>query len=147
MKTVHKGDSRILGRSLQQSPSREGAAAQGWQLGGVPPAQDNFLLIHCLASALVPPLLPRRKGLSVLSLCAAGLKKSLEMKHALRDTTSATQVFFEHCSQSTAALLLSSTSQTLKLPSLHCSLFCSFSLLHHPVPLIPQTPLSTSVPS
>lgn len=56
------------------------------------------------------------------------------MKHALPDTTFATQVFFERCPQGAATLLLVPTSQTLKPPSLHCSLFCSFSPLRHPVP-------------
>lgn len=66
-------------------------------------------------------------------LSPAGLRKSLAMKHALLDTTFATQVFFEHRPQGTATLLLFPTSQTLKPPSFHCSLFCSLSPLLHSV--------------
>lgn len=53
------------------------------------------------------------------------------MKHALLDTTFATQVFFERCPPGIDTLQLFPTSQTLNPPSLHYSLFCSFSLLYH----------------
>lgn len=72
--------------------------------------------MSCLSSALVPLMLPHYKGLMcVCCLSPAGLRKSLVMKHALPDTTFATQVFFEHCPQGTATLLLFPTSQTLNL--------------------------------
>lgn len=53
------------------------------------------------------------------------------MKHVLLDTIFATQVFFEHCPQGTATLLLFPTSQTLNPPSLYRFLFCSFFPLCH----------------
>jgi len=51
------------------------------------------------------------------------------MKHALLDTTFATQVFFERCSPGIDTLQLFPISQTLNHPSLHYSFFCSVSLL------------------
>lgn len=143
MKTRRRDDSRIPGRSLEQTPSLLlGVRVQphrhsSWQeLSSSGPCQlpaDALPLRRPGASDAPSQQGPDVWSLS-LSLSPAGLRKSLVMKHALLDTTFATQVFFEHCPRGTATLLLFPTSQTLKPPSLHCSLFCSFSPLRHLVP-------------
>lgn len=68
------------------------------------------------------------------------------MKHALLDTTFATQVFFERCSPGIDTLQLFPTSQTLNRPSLHYSFFllCLPSL--PPGFLSPQSPTSSGIP-
>lgn len=69
------------------------------------------------------------------------------MKHASLDTTFATQVFFEHCPQGTATLLLFPTSQTLNPSFLPLLPFLLFLPTLSPGFLSPRNPLSSGVPS
>lgn len=111
------------GRSLEQTPSLlrdmrlQPQRQSRWrELSSSRPCQHSLFSPGCSDA-------PLQQGPDTCCLSPAGLRKSLAMKHALLDTTFATRVFFEHCPQGTATLLLFPTSQTLKPPSFHCSLF------------------------